>query len=273
GALFTEDDDRLLLVSFENARDFRQTETALPMALVPAGQEGWSQLCLYADGETWFRDPAVYGFFDDLVDDGFFDNFDAVLFYGAGAGGYAAAAFSVAAPGARVFAIRPQATLDPSHAGWDARFLRMRRADFTTRYGFAPAMVEAAEQVTVLYDPYVTLDRIHAALFTAPNVQALTAPFAGADTEFFLDDMKILAPAIREAGKGRLDARFWARLWRQRQSSPAYLRAVLDRLERQDRPALTYRWCRSALQVSGSARFQTGLFRAQDALVASGAAR
>jgi hypothetical protein len=50
---------------------------------------------------------------------GFFDDFDQVVFYGAGQCGYAAAAFSVATPGATVVAIQPQATLDPRVTEWD----------------------------------------------------------------------------------------------------------------------------------------------------------
>ena len=41
---------------------------------------------------------AVYGFFDQILDDGFFDEFDTIIFYGAGPCGYAATAYSVAAP-------------------------------------------------------------------------------------------------------------------------------------------------------------------------------
>lgn len=57
----------------------------------------WSSLSLISEGDTWFRDPAVYRYFDRLVDDRFFEGFDEVLFFGAGPCGYAAAAFSVCA--------------------------------------------------------------------------------------------------------------------------------------------------------------------------------
>ena len=53
----------------------------------------------FTKGDTWFRDNRVYGYFDRLIADGFFEDFDTVIFYGAGSCGYAAAAFSVAAPG------------------------------------------------------------------------------------------------------------------------------------------------------------------------------
>ena len=77
---------------------------------------------------------------------GFFDDFDHVVFYGAGPCKYAAAAFSVAAPAATVDAIQPQTTLDPRITDWDDRYMKMRRTDFTSRYGYAPDMLDAAEQ-------------------------------------------------------------------------------------------------------------------------------
>jgi hypothetical protein len=48
----------------------------------------------------------------------FFDDFDRVLFYGGGAAGCAAVAFSVAALDALVLVIQPQATLCRRQADW-----------------------------------------------------------------------------------------------------------------------------------------------------------
>lgn len=266
GALFTEEDPSLLLVSFETAATIRASESRLPFGLSVAGREGWSQLCFYAEGETWFRDADVFAFMDDLVDDGFFDHFDNVLFYGAGAGGYAATAFSVAAPGARVLAVRPQATLDPEIAGWDDRHAQMRRADFTSRYGFGPEMIEGAEDCIVVYDPMVKLDAMHASLYARPNTRFLRARYLGPVTEDELDAMKILVPMVRAAGKGRLDEHLFSELFRRRHRHPPYLRSVLEKLETKDRPFLAGLWCRAVLDFSGRPRFQTGLARAQEKL-------
>ncbi|MDG1103479.1 MAG: hypothetical protein P8N75_08935 [Ascidiaceihabitans sp.] len=118
-----------------------------------------------------FTIQMVYSYFDRLDDDGIFDDFDHVIFYGAGPCEYAAAAFSVAAPGATVVAIQPQATLDPQITEWDDRYVKMRRADFSSRYGYAPDMLDAAEQAYVIYDPCERLDAAHAAMFTRSNVK------------------------------------------------------------------------------------------------------
>ena len=106
-----------------------------------------------------------------LVYDKFFDDFDQVVFYGAGPRGYAAAAFSVAAPGATIVALQPQATLDPRVTEWDDRHLKIRRTHFTSLYGYAPDMLDAAKQAYVIYDPYERLDAAHAAMFTRSNVK------------------------------------------------------------------------------------------------------
>ena len=49
-----------------------------------------------AHGSTWYRDETVHDFFDRLRDQGFFRQFDRVVFYGTSMGGYAACAFSLA---------------------------------------------------------------------------------------------------------------------------------------------------------------------------------
>ncbi len=128
-----------LIVTFETQQGIRaMSETQQPFGFELVKAQDWSHLCIISDGDTWFRDAKVYGFFDRLIDDGFFEDFDHVVFYGAGPCGYAASAFSVASPGATVVAIQPQATLDPRMTEWDDRFTDMRRVSFTDRYGYAP---------------------------------------------------------------------------------------------------------------------------------------
>ena len=85
-ALFI-DEGPVLLVSFERLSDILARPDQMPMASVIAAQQGWSHLALIADGDTWYRDPRVYRYFDRLVDDAFFEDFDRVVFYGAGAAG------------------------------------------------------------------------------------------------------------------------------------------------------------------------------------------
>jgi hypothetical protein len=243
-----------LLVSFETAEGIHAlSDMAQPLGWDMVKTHGWSSLSVISKGDTWFRDPAVYGYFDQLIDDGFFEEFDTVLFYGAGACGYAAAAFSVAAPGATVVAIQPQATLDPRITEWDNRFTQMRRTSFTDRYGYAPDMLDAAQDAFVLYDPKVTLDAMHAALFTRSNVAKFRLRYMGSSIQTQLADLDLLAPLLALAEAGKLDTEQFAQLLRARRNHPPYLRAILAETDRQSRPWLATMICRNVLARLGNA--------------------
>lgn len=218
-----------LLVSFEAAARVRERPGGLPLAVDAARPHGWSALAIMAEGDSWWRDRAVYGYVDRLVDDAFFEDFEQVAFFGAGAGGYAACAFSVAAPGAHVLAIRPQATLDPALAGWDRRFRDRRRLCFTDRYGHAPDMIEGAGRVFVAYDPLVAEDAMHAALFRGRHVSHLRLPGAGPVPEAMLAEMGVLPQLLQLLGEGRLDAAAVFRAWRARRDHAPWLRRMLAR--------------------------------------------
>ena len=258
-ATFVEDSSTLL-VTFETLQGIAAlSEHARPLGWKMVREHRWSHMALISDSDTWFRDPAVYAWFDRLVDEGFFDEFDRVLFYGAGPCGYAAAAFSVSTPGARVLAIQPQATLDPDIAGWDTRFAHMRRTDFRQRYGYAPDMMEAAREAFVLCDPQVTEDAMHAALFRSPNVTHLRLPNMGASLQTDLLQMHVLPDLIEAAGKGLLTPALFARLMRARREHIPYLRRLLARLDRDDRTGLAKTLCKSVSARMNAPRFAARL--------------
>lgn len=222
----------MLLVSFAEFESL----TTRPVGDLPephglAAGQGWSHLALLADGPTWFRDPGVWRYFDRLIDEGFFDDFDQVLFYGAGMGGYAASAYAVAAPGARVLAIRPQASLSPTRAGWDHRHRQARRLDFTSRYGFAPDMIKGQSAAYLVLDPRVPLDAMHAALFPPALARRLDCRHLGPRPEVGLAAMGILPELITAAMAGTLDGRHWAGLWRRRRQHLPWLRSIGRLLE------------------------------------------
>lgn len=265
-AVFVESGDTLL-VTFENADTVRgQQAGAVPLGFDMVREHGWSHLCLLSAGDTWFRANAVYGFFDQLSDDGFFDDFETVVFYGAGPGGYAAAAYSVASPGARVMAVQPQATLDPRVTEWDDRFVEMRRISFTNRYGYAPDMLDAAAQAVVLYDQYQTLDAMHAALFTRSNVDKLRMPFMGGALQDDLQDMDLTATLLLTLAEGKLDTLSFAQLLRARRNHAPYLRRLLAHLDAADRPGMALRLCRNVVARMNAPRFRRRLAALEAAL-------
>lgn len=254
------DQGNTLIVTFETTGGIQSlSNLAQPLGFELVRRHGWSHLGLVSNGETWFRDEEVYGFFDQLIDDGFFDEFDRVLFFGGGPCAYAAAAFSVAAPGATVIAIQPQATLDPSIAGWDDRFTEMRRTSFTDRYGYAPDMIEAAEKAYLIYDPKERLDAMHAALFRASNVEHLTLPNMGQAVQSRMIEMGLLFDLIAKIGNEEFTRATFFQMTRARRDHRGYLRGLLQQLDQADRPRLAYMLCANANERIRAPRFRQRL--------------
>ncbi|MFD1158068.1 phosphoadenosine phosphosulfate reductase [Roseovarius aestuarii] len=256
-----------LLVTFETHQTINaQSELGHPMGWEMVKALGWSHLCVVSDGDTWFRDKHVYGYFDRLVDDGFLEDFDQVIFYGAGLCGYAAAAFSVAAPGAQVLILQPQATLDPGMAEWDQRFRQMRRVSFTDRYGYAPDMLEAADQAFVLYDPEITEDAMHAALFARANVTRFRMRHMGVEMEQSLIRMNVLLRVIAQLSARKLTRHRLARLFRARRDDPGYQFRLLKRLSTDNRPYLVMLLAGKVLEKREAPAFRKAYSRARNRL-------
>lgn len=254
------DADSTLLVSFETVQGIQTLSPgAQPFGFDMVKAQGWSHLCIVSDGDTWFRDQRVYGFFDQLIDDGFFEEFDKVVFYGAGPCGYAAAAFSVASPGATVIAIQPQATLDPHMTEWDDRFAHMRRTSFNDRFGYAPDMLDAADHAYILYDPREELDAMHSALFERSNVSRLRLRAMGGALQTRLVEMKILYRILSLAGAGKLTEKAFFRLYRARRKNASYLRGLLSRLDGEDRLYLNWLLCRNVTARMRAPKFRQRL--------------
>ncbi len=245
-----------LLVSFETLQGIPALSSlAQPLGWEMVLEHNWSNLCIASNGDTWFRDKDVYAYFDRLIDEGFFDEFEQIIFYGAGPCAYAAAAFSVASPEAKVLAVQPQATLDPRITEWDDRFTDMRRTDFTSRYGFAPDMLDAASAAYVIYDPREQLDAMHAALFTRSNIHKLRLPFMGDAIQTDLLEMEQLAPLLLAIKDGSLDQLSFARMMRARRMHSPYLRNLLAALDAQGRNTFALALARNVTARMHAPRF------------------
>jgi len=251
---FLIDGNKTLIVSFESTDIIRSNNTnSAPLGWEFASKHGWSSLTIMAEkSQDWYRHPGVIAYFDRVIDDGFFDDFDQVLFYGSGAAGYAAAAFSIAAPSARVLTIQPHSTLNTALSRWDRRFPSTRRLDFCSRFGFAPDMLETATQVVVVHDPSIIEDAMHAQMFSGANTMHLTCPYIGPEAAQHFRRMRILALLIESTMNGTLTPAGYAKAWRVRQRYLPYLRTLFFRLEQNERhPRLLARLCR---QIEGNGR-------------------
>ncbi|MEM9971642.1 MAG: phosphoadenosine phosphosulfate reductase [Pseudomonadota bacterium] len=264
--IFIDGAKEMLFVSFETRLGIRSTsETALPLGFNVCEAQGWSHLTVLSLTDKWFRDHHVYCFFDRMVDEGFFEDYDTVVFYGAGMCGYAAAAFSVVSPGATVLAIAPQATLTPAVAGWDTRFPHTAMLDFTSRYGYAPDMLEAAAAAHIFFDPNEVEDAMHAALFRGPNIHhhRYRRGRSGAiDADFRA--MSLITRFTQLAEQDRLTRRTINRELRHRRDHIPYLRTLLAKAMTENRPHLAAKVCRHVLADRNLPRFRAALEAAEE---------
>lgn len=243
---YFEDAGPQLIVTFDTVQNLLALNGQMPPCHGIAQANGWSHLCIIADGDTFYRDAGVYAHFDRLVDDAFFEDFDRVLFYGHGPmGGHAACAFAVTAPGAQVLALNARATYDPAETGWDRRNLAARSLDFTSRYGYAPEMLEGAGKVVVIHDSMLREDAMQQALFRAPWVTRLATPLLGERIEWGLRNMGLLPELLERAMAGTLDRASFAKLWRKRRDFAPYLKALLEKAETNRRKGHAIMVCRS----------------------------
>ena len=220
-----------LVVTFDNLDiAMGRREDRRPWGFGFIEKQGWSMLGCMANGWTWYRDPWVSAEFDALASSGFFRRFERVVFYGASMGGYAACAFSGAAPGADVVAISPQSTVDKTVVPWESRYKTVWGADFSGKYGDAALASAAARRVTLLYDPFEPLDAAHAQRFEAANVVKLRAMMLGHRLGSSLSQMGILTPIILSALGGDLDEAGFYRTLRARRSFPRYQRELFERV-------------------------------------------
>ncbi|MEL6314953.1 MAG: phosphoadenosine phosphosulfate reductase [Pseudomonadota bacterium] len=256
-----------LLVTFETrTRIIAGSTSGQPMAWPLIDALGWSHMALFAKHDTWFRAPHVISYFDRLIDDGFFDEFDQVLFYGAGSCGYAACAFSVSAPGSHVLALQPQATLSPHLARWDGRFVKERRRDFTSRFGYAPDMLEAADHAWIAYNPNSLLDAMHASLFARANATLIPARFMGNDLQDALLRTNLLYRMLAQMSSRKLTRESLAKLMRARRNDGGYLTNLMLHLERGGQFQRMKTLCEAVLREQELRPIRRGLIRANHAL-------
>lgn len=142
----------------------------------------------------------------------------------------------------------------------------MRIQDFTTRYGYAPDMLDAADYAYVLYDPREALDAMHAALFTRSNVTKLRMRFMGDALQTDLLEMGQWTPLLKAVGDGVLSEKSFAAMYRARRDYRPYLRNLMQALDTDDRDALTLMLCRNVARRIGGRRFVNRLAQLEKAL-------
>jgi hypothetical protein len=235
------DEGDTLIVAFDRADRARDVaEGGLPAGFEMVQRRSWSLLSIMAEGETWFLDDALTGFFQTLHRRGLFANFSRVIFYGVGPEcGFAACTYARFAPGARVLSAGPVATLDPAGAPFERRFRSARRLPFGGPMGNGPQGIATAAQTLILYDPTEVAPAAHAALYSGPNVTRVALPHAGRDFSRILQEAEAAVPVLR--------------LLERDEASPAAVRAALKDTCRRN-PGTMVRRTRAALVQGHPAR-------------------
>lgn len=131
--------------------------------------------------------------------------------------------------------------------------------DFTNRYGYAPDMIDASDHAVVLYDPNVTEDAMHSALFNRPNVDRFRLPHMGSDLLNDLTRMEVLAPLLGALADGTLTRQNFGQIMRARRDYTAYLRRLLAAVDAQNREALALMLCRNVAGRLNAPRFRRRL--------------
>ena len=263
-----------LLVTFEEVDRTLDRESGLPLALDFEEEKSWSVLHIAARNRTWFRSEGMFAYFDELADDVFFDEYDQVIFYGANAGGYAAAIYSVTAPGARVILVEPLATVDRTRASWDTRLYQQLISNVGPRYAYAPDMIEAADTAHVIFDPSRALEHVHASLFSGTNVTQIRANGLGTPKdgplEVTLEGIGALHTMIEGFGAGGMRPAEAYRALRARRDHMPYLFRTMRRAGRRSTPFLTAVLCRNVTSRRGAPAFENHLKAALRKMEAEG---
>lgn len=258
--LFVPRSTETLVVTFDNLDiAMNKREDRRPWGYSFIKNQGWSMLSALAGGWTWYREPWVFEQFDDLKNSKFFKQFDRVIFYGASMGGYAACAFSPAAPGCDVVAISPQSTVDKTVVPWETRYSTVWDRDFTGKYGDAAKVSEDARRVVLLYDPYEPLDARHAARFSNKNVQRLRAPLLGHRLGSSLNQMGILNKIIVGALNGTLTEAEYYAILRARKHSVRYQRELFKKAVEKGHTDLAKRLGEHILKRNANRAIRLGL--------------
>ncbi len=237
-AQFTEGTGALL-VSFEQL-DTREAphRDGLSLARHVQARTGIPQLTLFTTHAHGFRDAAVIDFFDRLVDDSFFEEFERVVFFGAGATAHAAACYSVVALGAELVLIQPKSTAGPSISPRIDHLMTTPPSDLTHRYTNAPQMVRSAARALILLDPNLRSNVVHASRFEGDQTTHVALPHLGEDGSGGLEAAGVLGPLLDAIVTAQPTTTEIVQVLRRRRQTSEYMRRVIDTLDVTKKPFL-----------------------------------
>ena len=231
-----------LLVTFDHFGSIHSAPPRLPWGHALAETMGWSHLGNMTKQNDWFRHKDMFALYRELRDNKFFRSFDEVVFYGASMGGYAACAYSVVHPGARVVAISPQSTLRKSITPFETRYPQGRKlGQWSGPWVDGAQTVAEAASVKLFYDPWWGADAAHAARFTGRHIQHYHTPFMNHRVPQHLKSMGLMSTVASRAIKGGMNPLKFQQLLRKRHRNRSYVLGLLKLAKAKGHDALVAR--------------------------------
>lgn len=241
--LWFEPHDAVLLVTFDNLATLDNPYPRAPWLHRQAAELGHSILGVQSHAKDWFRQATAPALIRGLADRGFFAGFDRIVFTGASMGAFGALNFAPMVPGATVLALSPQSTMNREICPFEKRFpWAVNNSNWSDpRFLDASAAIPCLPAASLIYDPFVTEDRLHAARLAAPHVQQVKLNHATHEAVRVVIKSGALNPMIEEfVQTGRIGADFWRHL-RARRTVRKWGRALMDNLAKTNHPKLTIR--------------------------------
>lgn len=223
-----------LVVTFDHMKSRDQEGPRFPWGYEFLKKRGVSHLgIMMTRRNDWFRHGDLFDYFDDLKTQGFFGQFEDVLFYGSSMGGYGACAYAAAAPGARILALMPQSTLARDLVPDETRYRNgFARGDWDDpRYRDGADGVATSSHTQLIYDPYFAADRLHADRLQGDQVEHVKAFFTGHSATRALHFNGLLKQVLDRSLAGKpLGQQAYYRAFRDaRRKAPNHMRSLAQR--------------------------------------------
>lgn len=238
-----------LFVTFDNLATLDDPYPRRPWMYERVEMLDYSILGVQTFRKDWFRQPTSSAQITALVEQGFFDQFERVVFIGASMGAFAALNFAPLVHGAWVLVFSPQSTMNQTIAPFEKRFkYAVRRSNWDSMpFLDAAAAVPYIPKIAMFYDPLETEDKKHATRLSGPNVQHLAIPNATHQAIRLVVKCDALPQMMREfAETGKLGSEFYGNM-RARKDIRSWRRAMVENLEKREHPKLLLKACRYML--------------------------
>lgn len=190
-----------LAVTFaqEATRNMRQPGFAEHFML----ERGFDVLTLKCNINNWFQDISREQLRDAIA--GRLSDYDFVVCYGSGMGGYAAIYFAEIVKANVVIALSPQYSIDPAIVDFDDRWAGSAAKISFKHQSLDAILAHTGAAIYVVYDPHDTDAKHAAAMRAASNrIIPVETPYSGHPSGFALQQMGILAGLFDNLVEGRI---------------------------------------------------------------------